>query len=268
MFQLSRRVAIGVLVCCLLTAGCMGAPTGGDSAEPETELTGEYSDSAFDDLLESATATQENRESFSFDMAMSMDMDGQSVEMESTGKADVTAQEMTMALEMDGPGIAGLSELEMYVDGEEAYVNAGDGWVTVPADQMDQNTWDVEGQAAVTEAQYEYGDVHVEEGDDVVTVTTTLDSTGMANFIEAAESAEMPAADASDLEWNDVEVVDRFDADTHTLRSTEMSADVTMNGETAAYHFEMSIDDVDEELDTAVPDEVVEEAESGSGLTV
>lgn len=262
------RTVVGVLVLCLLTAGCLGPLSDTSPEETESELTGDYSADEFDTLLSGATAANEELDSFSFDMAMEMSGAGEHITMDASGATDLAAEEMKMDFDMSGMGMASPSEFVMYIDGQDAFVDADGEWMQMPADQANQNVWDVEGQLAIADAQYEHGDVHVEEGSDVVEVTTTLDGDGMAAFIDEAESADPAVADAGSVEWRDVEIVERFDAESNHVRSTEMTAEMIQGDQTVEYTFEMQIDDIDEELDTTVPDEGREEAETTSGSTV
>ncbi|ELZ12609.1 hypothetical protein C479_04412 [Halovivax asiaticus JCM 14624] len=262
------RTVVGVLALCLLTAGCLGPLSDTSPEETESELTGDYSTEEFDALLSAATTANEELDSFSFDIAMEMSGAGEQVTMDASGATDLAAEEMRMDFDTSGMGMVGPSEFVMYIDGQDAFVDADGEWMQMPADQANQNVWDVEGQLAIAEAQYEHGDVHVDEGPDIIEVTTTLDSDEMAAFIDEAESADPSVANAGSVEWRDVEIVERFDAESNRLRSTEMTAELIQGEQTLKYAFEMQIDDTNEELDTAVPDEGREEAESASGSTV
>ncbi|AGB15472.1 hypothetical protein Halru_0848 [Halovivax ruber XH-70] len=262
------RAVVGVLALCLLTAGCLGPLSDTNPEEAESELTGDYSADEFDTLLSGATTANEELDSFSFDMSMEMSGAGEQITMDASGVTDLAAEEMKMDFDMSGMGMVGPSDFVMYIDGQDAFMNVDGEWVQMPADQANQNVWDVEGQLAIADAQYEHGDVHVDAGSDIIEVTTTLDSDEMAAFIDEAESADPTVADAGSVEWRDVEIVERFDAESNHLRSTEMTAEMVQGDQAVEYTFEMQIDDIDEEFDTTVPDEGREEAETTSGSTI
>lgn len=258
-----RRLLIGVLVVATLSAGCLGAP-GGDRAAGEegATLTGDFTEAEFDAFLDEVAAANDETETFAFEMTMEMDGDAQTVDMRAAGNASVVAEEMKLQFEMDGDGVpAGqATSFVMYIDGSEAFVEAEGEWVRMPVAQAQGDVWNVEDELAVQEAQYEHGDVHVEERADTVVVTTELDAEAMDAVINATESPDPSFDAAGSAEWRDVEIVERFDAETNRLRSTEMTAQIEQYGQTLDYAFEMEIEDVNEELETTVPPDVREAA--------
>ncbi len=234
------------------------------------ELTGDYSEDEFDEFVESAVAAESDLESFSFEMDMQMAGDQQSVGMTATGNADLANEQMKMDFSMSGAAVVpgAPSSFVMYIDGDDAFFDLDDEWLRMPAEQDGTAFWDVDDELAVVEAQYEYGDVHVEERDDVVVVTTELDGDAMDDYLDAVEEHDPSMADAQSADWSDVEILEIFDADTYQMTESRMTAEMTERGETFDYEYELSIDDVNEDLETAVPDEAREEAEEASGAGV
>ena len=255
-------VTITIALFVVLTAGCMGL-----SGDDDGELTGDFDEEAFDDFIENAIEAEDEIESYSFAMDMTMSGDQGSIGMSANGNADHAAQEMKASFSMSGDLMPpGPSSFDMYVDGNDAYFEFDGEWMTMPASEAESDFWNVDDEFTIDEAQYSYGDVHVEEDGDLVHVTTELDSDDMDAFIEATEEFDPAAAeDAAQFDWDDVVMVDTFDAETYHLISTEMVAEIEQMGETFEYEFEMTIDDIDEDLDTAVPEEAIEEAEEMNG---
>ena len=256
-------VPITVALLLVLTAGCMGL-----SGDDGGELTGDFDEDELDEFIENAIEAEDELESFSFEMDMEMSGDPGSVGMSANGNADHVAQEMKASFSMSGDALmpGEPSSFDMYIDGNDAYFEIDGEWMTMPAADAEADFWDIDHEFSVDETQYSYGDVHVEEDGDLVHVTTELDSDEMDDYIEATEEFDPAAAeDAAQVDWDDVVIVDTFDAETYHLVSTEMVAEIEQMGETFEYEFDMSIDDIDEDVDTAVPEEAIEEAEEMNG---
>ena len=251
-------VAATLVALLIVTAGCLGTFIGSS----EGELTGDYSEDEFDEFIDDAMAASESVDSYSVEMTMDMSGDAGSVSMDASGNADLAAEEMKMELSMSGsqlmPGAP--SDFTMYVDGELAYVEMDGEWETMPAEQGGDEIWNTEDDVLVQDAQYTYGDVHVDDQGDVIEVTTELDGSAMDDFLDETGEYDPGMSDAQAVDWSDVEIVERFDAETTQLTESVMTAEIEEQGERFDYEYEIQFDDFDDDLDTTVPEEVRQDA--------
>lgn len=254
---LKRTAAVGAVALTGTTAGCLGD-------DEEGELTGDFDEDEFDTFLDDVQAATTAVETFRITQESVSTVDDQTVTVEVSGKADHGEEAGYIEMDMSasgGPLPPGQpTELAMYIDGTTAYVDEGrdDEWSTAEPDQY-QELWEAEDILA-TEPLYQYGSVEVDAADDTITVTTELDGNQLDAALE--EMDEHVRSEFDHIDFDELTMVEHFDAETYHLVEAETEGVGEMDGEDAEINDWRQLSDINEELDASVPDEVREGAEA------
>lgn len=236
-------------------AGCLGGVS-------EGELTGDMDEDEFDAFIDDVDEAMDEIGTFRSTLEAVSTAGGQTVQIEVVGRANHTAQEAYIEVDMSLPAGAvppgQATTFAMYVEGSTAYVDDGmDGdWVKGEPEQFTQ-FWDNDLFIA-DDPLYQYGAVHVDVGVEVITVTTELDG----DQLDAAED-EMDdelQTQFEDIDFDEYTAVERFDAETYYLTEIVTEGVGEMNDQDVEMEEWREITNINEDLDTSVPDEVRENA--------
>lgn len=258
---MKRRTVLAGLATGAATALAGCATLSGDVSEGE--LTGDMDEEEFEAFQSDVGEAMSETETVSVAREETARSDGGTVQAELEADINHPAEEMYMEGDISNPlPTRDGTTFALYIEGTVGYIDEGrDGeWYEVDSEQA-RDIWDIEDFGS-DDPMYRYGEVHVDAGDEVITVTTELDG----DQLDAAtdEMDEELKTEFEEIEFDEYTTVERFDAETYYLIDIDIDGVGELDGQDVDVEMWSEMTNINEEVETSVPDEVRESASTSS----
>lgn len=263
--DLSKRFVTVALVALLVAgAGCAGLTGGDTGGDDDAE---QYENATA--VQEAATAKMQDVESYTFTMEMSMDSDNMTMESTSEGAADIAnrrlRQNQTITMQAQGQNMT-INSTSYMIDDTMYSSYDGGAWQTMNISNMPggmgvDEMWNQSDTMEQQEALLNGSDVSF--GDEK---TTTVDGTEVyvikidideEEYMEVMNQQTMSNAQQQqqmgDINVSNISITQYVDADSMYVVQTDMSLEMTTNGQTMNQEMTMTFDDFNEDVSIEAP---------------
>lgn len=281
-----------VLAFSVLSAGCVGPLSGGDSTPDDGSVAtptqdaddasdGQQADGSDDEspasegtdgsqpetLRLSAVETMGDVDTAVFTMEMTMEMSDRTIELDSEGVMDLASEKMRMDVNVSG--MMGEQSVTQYVIGETMYTEMMGEWQVQEAPQ--ENFWEgneLNQQRELLEnASIEITDTREFDGHSVKVVTVDPDQETVEKIMAEGGTGSTAGSDfgpASQPSVSDMEVTQYIDADTNHVRYTELTAVMEVMDQEVTMTMTMTFDEFDEPVEITLPEAAEDASSAGS----
>lgn len=263
--DLSKRFVTVALIALLVAgAGCAGL-TGGDAGSDDDAE--QYENATA--VQEAATEQMQDVESYTFTMEMSMTSENMTMNSTSEGAADIAdrrlRQNQTVTMQMQGQNMTVNST--SYMIGDTMYTSYdGGAWQTMnisempggmSVDQMWNQSDTMEQQEALLNgSDVSFGDEKTTtvDGEEAYVVEIDIDE---EEYMRVMNQQMMDDAQQQqqlgNVNYSQISITQYVDTDSMYVVRTEMSLEMTTNGETMRQEMTMTFDDFDEDVTIEAP---------------
>ncbi|NHN48124.1 hypothetical protein G9464_11000 [Halostella sp. JP-L12] len=260
-----RFVTVALIALLVAGAGCAGL-TGGDAAGDDDGA--EQYDNATA-VQEAATEQMQDVESYTFTMEMSMVSDNMTMNSTSEGAADIAdrrlRQNQTITMQTQGRNMTINST--SYMIGDTMYSSYdGGAWQTMNLSEMpggmgvddmwNQSDTMEQQEALLNGSEVSFGDEKTTtiDGQEVYVIEMDIDEEGFTNLTNQQMMSDAQQQQAmSDVNYSEISITQYVDTESMYVVKTEMSLEMTTNGQTMRQEMVMTFDNFNEDLTIEAP---------------
>lgn len=271
-----KRVTLVVLVALLVaSAGCLGLGVVGDDADATT-TTEEYDNATA--VQQAAAEAMADVDTYTFTMEMTMESENLTMVSESEGAANVEQQRLrqNQTVEMSTPEGRNLTvNSSSYLVGETMYMSyEGQSWETMNISEMptgmdadamwNQSSQMRQQQQLLNASTVSFGDEETTtiDGQEVYVIELDVDAEAFQNAtMEGMNDGQMQQQmNQSDLQYDEISATQYVATDSMRIVRTEMTVEMTVDGQTMRQEMVMTFDDFNEDVTIEPPVETNETA--------
>ena len=263
--DLSKRFVTVALIALLVAgAGCAGLSGGDVGGDDDAE---QYENATA--VQEAATERMQDVESYTFTMEMSMTSENMTMNSTSEGAADIAdrrlRQNQTVTMRMQGQNMTINSS--SYMIGDTMYTSYdGGAWQTMNLSEMpgamgvdemwNQSDTLEQQEDLMNGSEVSFGDEETTtvDGREVYVIEIDIDE---EEYMEVMNQQMMDDAQRQqqmgDVNFTEISITQYVDTDSMYVVRTEMSLEMTTDGETMRQEMTMTFDDFDEEVTIEAP---------------
>lgn len=250
---------VAVLGVALLMAGCTSALSGDDNNDVETD------GMSAEEIQTNAVEASQSVESATFTQELTMDIESQgTVEMDTEGALDMTAEKMRMEGTMETP--RGTFELTQYIIGDQMYVQTDGVWQRQAAQQdiWDKGQYRQQQEALQSASNVEVVDKTTTSGEEVYVMEVDIEEDELLDLVKQQGAQEGMGQIYDQMEIENVDVTQHIDTESYHIRHMKMEMDVSMMGEEMTMTMMQTYDEINEPVDITLPEEAEQAPEAGT----
>jgi len=274
--KLRKRVALVALVALLVTgAGCLGFGVGSDDENAAT-TTEEYDNATA--VQQAAADAMADVDTYTFTMEMTMETENVTMVSESEGAADVEQQRLrqNQTVVMSTPERRNLTvNSSSYLIGDTMYMSYENrSWETMNVSEMptgmdadamwNQSSQMRQQQQLLNASSVSFGDEKTTtiDGQEAYVIELDVDEAAFRNAtMEGMSDGQMQRQmNRTDLRYDDISTTQYVATDSMRIIQTEMTVEMTVNGNAIRQEMVMTFDDFNEDVTIEPPVETNETA--------
>lgn len=260
-----RFVTVALIALLVAGAGCAGL-TGGDAAGDD-DGTEQYDNATA--VQEAATEQMQDVESYTFTMEMSMVSENMTMNSTSEGAADIAdrrlRQNQTITMQTQGRNMTINST--SYMIGDTMYSSYdGGAWQTTNLSEMpggmgvddmwNQSDTMEQQEALLNGSEVSFGDEKTTtiDGQEVYVIEMDIDEEEFTNLTNQQMMSDAQQQQAtSSVNYSEINITQYVDTESMYVVQTEMSLEMTTNGQTMRQEMVMTFDNFNEDLTIEAP---------------
>lgn len=249
-----KHILYVAIIGLVAVSGCLGMAS-------EGTVSGDMDDDEFEAFIEQRNSAVSDADTLSVNRNIGLTVDGETHTISMDGNVSTAAGESKFTYEyppeLTGQPVPRLpSTFDAYHNETHMIMEDGDGgWDRLEDGEADADhaeaVWDAENPYPTNEV-YQYGDVSVDEQDDVVVITTTLSERDMY-AITSGRNSVVNLAYFTEPGFDELQITETVDAETHYTQNSTVSGTVSDGDASVSFTAESTYSNYGKQLDAEIP---------------